>query len=340
MFDEASAVRQPYRYSGHISMLPFKTIFRAASGLVLIGMLLVGLAKVLGELIPPGEQLPVTVWREPVRFNPRNVAHPNISMVDLSRNLSYRLTRGDFLGVTPELSPDGTQVVFASYAHPSLYITDLLTGIRRQISSQEALYSLPAWSPDASQIAFSATSAGSTEIYLMNLADGTLRQLTSGFGPDTHPAWSPDGRFLAYISSNGFDPANIYVMPLDCPEADDLCGLVARPMTDQPGYDWALAWSPDGRQIAFASDRGGGNDIYVMDTDCLNRDANTVCLPNVRPMTNQRFPNGITQLAWSRDGRQLRFVLQVGLDGVIYALDAGCDVSPDGCTLHQLAVIP
>ena len=41
-------------------------------------------------------------------------------------------------------------------------------------------------------------------------------------------------------------------------------------LTDSDGYDGAPAWSPDGRKIAFVSDRDGDRDIYVMDADGSN----------------------------------------------------------------------
>ncbi len=39
-------------------------------------------------------------------------------------------------------------------------------------------------------------------------------------------------------------------------------------ITNNPAYDYNPAWSPDGRQIAFVSDRDGGDEeIYLLDVD-------------------------------------------------------------------------
>jgi TolB protein len=44
-------------------------------------------------------------------------------------------------------------------------------------------------------------------------------------------------------------------------------GSNALNLTDNPADDLEPAWSPDGRRIAFTSDRGGSRDIYVMNAD-------------------------------------------------------------------------
>jgi TolB protein len=38
-------------------------------------------------------------------------------------------------------------------------------------------------------------------------------------------------------------------------------------LTDDPGRNKRPAWSPDGRMIAFYSDRSGNFEVYVMATD-------------------------------------------------------------------------
>jgi Tol biopolymer transport system component len=51
----------------------------------------------------------------------------------------------------------------------------------------------------------------------------------------------------------------------------DADGKNQRRLTNNPAEDGYLAWSPDGQRIAFASDRDGNGEIYVMDSDGKNQ---------------------------------------------------------------------
>ncbi len=66
-------------------------------------------------------------------------------------------------------------------------------------------------------------------------------------------------------------------------------------LTEHPSYDWAPAWSPDGRRIAFASGRDGTSQIYVMDVDG----------ENLRRVTHE--PVHADMPSWSPDGNRLAY---------------------------------
>ncbi len=77
-------------------------------------------------------------------------------------------------------------------------------------------------------------------------------------GAQTPPLWmrysaiSPDGSTIAFAYKG-----DVFTVPA--------AGGTARQLTSNAGFDSRPIWSPDGQQIAFASDRMGSLDIFVVD---------------------------------------------------------------------------
>lgn len=69
-----------------------------------------------------------------------------------------------------------------------------------------------------------------------------------------YPAISPDGTTIAFTYCG-----DIFTVPVG--------GGRATQLTTNPAYDSRPVWSPDGKQIAFASDREGGFDVFIMSRD-------------------------------------------------------------------------
>ena len=76
--------------------------------------------------------------------------------------------------------------------------------------------------------------------------------------PQANPLWlrntaiSPDGQTIAFTYRG-----DIYTVPF--------AGGAATRITTDPAVDSRPVWSPDGRKIAFGSDRMGSTDIYIVD---------------------------------------------------------------------------
>ena len=120
----------------------------------------------------------------------------------------------------------------------------------------------PAWSPDGRRIAFESN----WQVWVVNADGSGQRQLTRKGAHNFNPAWSPDGTRIAFERARrrrspcswcpGLWGYDVYVMNADGSRQQRLTRGASQPH-----------WSPDGRKIAFVSQRDGDPDIYVMNPD-------------------------------------------------------------------------
>ena len=109
--------------------------------------------------------------------------------------------------MSPDWSPDGTQIVFTRLdLSPEVWIVNTDGTNVRQLTHAQTFDVTPAWSPDGTQIVFSRENErisdielGKHGLWVVN-ADGTnLRQLTEGKATsDLSPSWSPDGTQIMF----------------------------------------------------------------------------------------------------------------------------------------------
>jgi Tol biopolymer transport system component len=141
---------------------------------------------------------------------------------------------------------------------------------------------------------------GRPQIFAVGAAGGSPDRLTASGGQDSGPTTSSTGR-LAFTRREG-DRERIML-------ADDQ-GSGAIPLPGGEGHDHHPAWSPDGRWLAFASDRGGDWDVYVVASDGTQ----------LRDLT--RHPGHDDWPTWSPDGRRLAFASDRGGQSRIFIVDS------------------
>jgi DNA-binding winged helix-turn-helix (wHTH) protein len=118
----------------------------------------------------------------------------------------------------------------------------------------------PSLSPDGEQVAFSWNGGNRSKrsIYITRIGATTPLQLTNSDSEDDDPAWSPDGSQIAFIRwYDTMHSAIVLVPALGGPERKIYAGRFMR--SEYPHARPMLAWSPDGKSIAFAAAGESGN---------------------------------------------------------------------------------
>jgi Tol biopolymer transport system component/imidazolonepropionase-like amidohydrolase len=108
------------------------------------------------------------------------------------------------------------------------------------------------------------------------------------------PALSPDGRQIVFRALN-----DLYLLPV--------AGGPATPMIRDGFSKVDPAWSPDGKILAYSTDKGGSLDIWLRD----------MAGGEARQLTH--FDGAAVSGAWSRDGKSIAFLSQ---NGGLFVADA------------------
>jgi Tol biopolymer transport system component len=173
----------------------------------------------------------------------------------------------------------------------------------------------PTWSADGKKIAFTNFDAN-REIYQMNADGSEERNLPNAAGDDVFPAYSSTETRIVFTSSRDDNQFDLYLMTLNA--SGQTTGLTR--LTTSAAQDYLPTVSPDGKRVAFVSDRGGNRDIYVMKLAPESATNRPVRL--TRSAAYDQFPD------WSPDGRQIAFSSERSGNPEVYRMA----VAPEGRT--------
>ena len=236
---------------------------------------------------------------------------------------------------SPSLSPDGSKLAFvrshvdreSMETRSQIMVMDMVSGETAPFTGG-AKDSGPRFSPDGSHLAFvRPDDAGKPQIWVMPTSGGEARKLTGVAGGITDIAWSPDSSSLAFVSDVDPDRA-----PDDHdPKKDPRVRVVSRiryradglgwrgeafrhvfvvergsgetrQLTDGEGDDSAPSWSPDGKSIAFVSDRRADREIAT------HSDLYVIPSSGGDPELRSEGLSSVAALCWSPDGAALAVV--------------------------------
>lgn len=153
----------------------------------------------------------------------------------------------------PVYSPDGSQLAFC--AQEQVFVCSVGQRNCRKISSGGHHYSSLAWMPDGRGLV--ATRDSSFLVLLSGSQERVLVEASGGWNTSPHVA--PSGDKLVFLSTRDGNP-EIYCLQLPSRRLSRL--------TQAASYESQPRFSPDGKRIAFLSDRGDGKTrLYSMNPD-------------------------------------------------------------------------
>ena len=166
-------------------------------------------------------------------------------------------------------SPDGKYLAFTAQRSGKdvLYLLDVKTRktVRRLDLPLEGAWS-PSWSPDSKHLVFSGSNGGLTDLYMVDADGQSMNRLTNDKFGDLQPAWSPDGKKVAWASDRGDDASfDLLRFPKWRITVLDLQSGAMTVLPGQGGLNLNPQWAPDGKSIAYISDRTGIANVFLYD---------------------------------------------------------------------------
>ena len=215
----------------------------------------------------------------------------------------------------PSISPDGRYIAFTrnwGSNSSDLFIVAAQSGQPVRLTFDSRDIRGVAWL-DADHLIYSSEHKGSFRLWSISRTGGDSRPVSvSGANPQW-PAISPDGHWLAFVEAT--NDASIWRLPFQAANPSS----AAESFIVSAGADHSPAYSPDGKRIAFISNRSGSWQIWVADSDGTD----------IRQLTDFKG-SSVGTPRWSPDSRRLVFDALLEGPSAIWLIDA------DGNNLHRL----
>ena len=249
----------------------------------------------------------------------------------------------------PAFSPDGHTLAFirmTNLLRAEIHIQSLSGGEAKPLTADEFITDLD-WVPDGSAVVFSSGSESEAGSHLSSIpvSGGTPNLLPFGEMAATISIAREGGR-LVYDKRAWF---NADIWRIDGPASEDH-GPPTK-LISSSRADWGQEYSPDGTSIAFASERGGTNNIWTCDSDGTNctqltrlerainprwspdgmRVASSgseggssygIYVTEIEGRFTRRLAEARSSESWSRDGRWIYFTSNRGGERQIWKMPA------------------
>ena len=212
--------------------------------------------------------------------------------------LQYQRAASD-ADIDPHYSPDGRWIAFrrGMIPHSDIFLMPAAGGAVRQLTHLDASIFGYSWTADSSALVISSNPHGKVALYVTGIDDGQVSALDVP-SPATYPDIARAGGNAVYeIRRTKNTLAQITIDP----QATQLAQAPQAPqlLAASTGSDVAASVSPDGKQIAFVSDRNGSEQIWL----CAADGSEALALTDFRDAV-------VGTLHWSTDSRHLLVVVR------------------------------
>jgi serine/threonine-protein kinase len=251
---------------------------------------------------------------------------------------------GDYLH--PRISPGGDRIALLSRkgADTDVWVVDVRRGSSERLT-QGGDHASPLWVPQGEEVTFTEFGPGragpsaatvTLERIVARRADGSgePRVLLEDDHASTPMSWTPDGSTLLYDRRT--DTGELEVWSVSPGGDDPPAALIASPFNEE-----SARISPDGRWVAYVSDKTGRAEVYVATYPALDRRRQVSSAGGSEPVWGPQSEEIFYRSGWKvfsvpleRGGSGLRTGRPVKLfDGFFNRANLGhahFDVAPDG----------
>jgi eukaryotic-like serine/threonine-protein kinase len=225
------------------------------------------------------------------------------------------------VGEAPQLriAPDGSGLAYKKTDNGAadIFVYNFTTRRSRRVSPSPDYDEQPLWSSDGTELVYRGNDQGFTTMMRLRLDDATPPvELMRAKGLLTAAAWSPDRRHILVLKVASGLGLETLVFPLNDSQK-------VTPLLTGPTNDVGAVFSPDGRWIAFDSDRSGRTEAYIVRFRG-DRDP-----PSLGGNPRQISTDGANTIGWRRDGKELLLgsrddqVMAVAIDAHGESMSAG-----------------
>jgi Tol biopolymer transport system component/DNA-binding winged helix-turn-helix (wHTH) protein len=244
--------------------------------------------------------------------------HTWISLLSLVDSTTRHLTSptSQYVDCGPAFSPDGSAVAFvrsiSAGVVEDLYIVPTAGGEPRRLTFDDAwIFGPPVWTPDGRDILFSSRRGGFPSLWRVSASGGIPRPVADAGVMAAFPSISPKGDQLAYQRMTFKDD----IWRLNLRDEKSRQGPPEVLISDKGMQTGRAQSSPDGKRIAFESDRLGYSEIWVCDSDGSN----------CAQLTSLRGIAGAPR--WSPDGKYIGFEYRPRDHSEVYLLEMATGLS-------------